>query len=34
MGRYYQIINEENQSYKAALQLINDASAYTESLTS
>jgi carboxyl-terminal processing protease len=34
MGHYYQIINEENHSYKAALQLINDASAYNKSLTS
>ncbi|MDR1558062.1 MAG: S41 family peptidase [Tannerellaceae bacterium] len=32
-GHYYQIMNEENQSYKAALQFINDTAAYNKSLT-
>jgi carboxyl-terminal processing protease len=31
-GNYYQIINEENQSYKAAFHLMNDTSAYNKSL--
>jgi carboxyl-terminal processing protease len=31
-GNYYQIINRENPSYKAALELINDISAYNKSL--
>ncbi|MDR1645600.1 MAG: S41 family peptidase [Tannerellaceae bacterium] len=31
---YYQIINDENQSYKAALRIINDAVAYNKGLDS
>jgi carboxyl-terminal processing protease len=34
MGDYYQIINDENESYKAALRIINDPTAYNKGLGS
>ncbi|MDR1938077.1 MAG: S41 family peptidase [Tannerellaceae bacterium] len=34
IGDYYQIINDENDSYKAALRIINDTAAYDKGLGS
>ncbi|MDR2809313.1 MAG: S41 family peptidase [Tannerellaceae bacterium] len=34
LGDYYQVINDVNQSYKAALRIINDSNAYNKGLHS
>jgi len=33
MGAYYQIINDDNETYREALRLINDEAAYKQNLS-